>query len=102
MVKNLPAKAEDMGDSWSRKIPHPTEQLSPRTTTTEPLGSLHYRAYTLQVLEPVQPAACALPQEKPVHRHEDQPLLSETREKPAQEAGPGTAENKTKHNLKII
>jgi len=38
VVKNPPANAGDMG--WipgSREIPHATEQLSPCTTTTEPV-----------------------------------------------------------------
>ena len=33
-VKILPANA---GDPWSRRIPHATGQLSPCTTTTEPV-----------------------------------------------------------------
>ena len=37
VVKNLPTNAGDMGfDSWSMKIPHAAEQLSPCATTTEP------------------------------------------------------------------
>ena len=37
MVKNPAASAEDAGlNSWSRRIPHATEQLSPRAATTEP------------------------------------------------------------------
>ena len=38
VVKNLPANAGDMGSSpWSEKIPHAAEQLSPYSTTTEPV-----------------------------------------------------------------
>ena len=38
MGKTLPATAGDMvwKDPWSGKIPYTAEQLSPRTTTTEP------------------------------------------------------------------
>ena len=49
MVKNPPANAGHRFELWSGKIPHATEQLSPRATTTE--------ART--------PRACALQQEKP-------------------------------------
>ena len=36
--KNPPANAGDTGfDPWSGKIPHAAEQLSPCTTTTEPV-----------------------------------------------------------------
>ena len=38
VAKNPPAKKGDPGSSpWSRKIPHAAEQLSPCTTTTEPV-----------------------------------------------------------------
>ena len=38
MVKDLPAKARDMGfDPWSRKIRYVAEQLSPFATTIEPV-----------------------------------------------------------------
>ena len=38
VVENLPADAGDTGfDPWSRKIPRAVEQLSPYTTTTEPV-----------------------------------------------------------------
>ena len=37
VVKNLPDNAGDMFDPWSRKIPHASKQLSPSTTTTEPV-----------------------------------------------------------------
>ena len=38
VVKNPPANAgENKLVSWSGKIPHATEQLSPCTTTTEPV-----------------------------------------------------------------
>ena len=37
VVKNLPANAGDTGSSWSGKIPHAAEQLSPCATTTEPV-----------------------------------------------------------------
>ena len=38
MVKNLPANAGHTGlEPWSRKIPYAAEQLSSRTTTTEPV-----------------------------------------------------------------
>ena len=36
-VKNLPDKAGDGFDPWSRKIPHATKQLRPCATTTEPV-----------------------------------------------------------------
>ena len=36
MVKNPPANAGDTGLIPARKIPHATEQLSPRATTTKP------------------------------------------------------------------
>ena len=42
VVKNLPANTGDSFNPWSWKIPHVTEQLSPCTTTIEPvLSSLH-------------------------------------------------------------
>ena len=38
VVKNPPANAGGHGfEPWSRKIPHAVEQLSPSTTTTEPV-----------------------------------------------------------------
>ena len=38
VVRNPPANAGDTGSSpWSGKIPHAVEQLSPCTTTTEPV-----------------------------------------------------------------
>ena len=37
MVKNLPADAWDRFDPWSGEILHAVEQLSPCTTTTEPV-----------------------------------------------------------------
>ena len=36
MVKHPPTSAEDGFDPWSGKIAHATEQLSLRSTTTEP------------------------------------------------------------------
>ena len=38
MVENPPAKAGDVGSipGWVTKIPHGTQQLSPRATTAEP------------------------------------------------------------------
>ena len=36
VVKNLPARGNGF-DPWSRKIPHASEQLSLRATTTEPV-----------------------------------------------------------------
>ena len=64
--KNPPANAGDMRqipggefNPWSEKIPHVTEQLSLGTTTTEPTHS----------------RACALQQEKPLHRKAHAPQL---------------------------
>ena len=38
VVKNLPCNAGDAGSiNWSGEIPHAAEQLSPCTTTTEPV-----------------------------------------------------------------
>ena len=38
VVKNPPANARGHGvEPWSGKIPHAAEQLSPCTTTTEPV-----------------------------------------------------------------
>ena len=54
-------------DAQSRKIPHAAEQLSPRTTTTEPAlesVSLNYGAQVLQLLKPQGPKAHAPQQEK--------------------------------------
>ena len=37
MVKNLPAKAGDRFDHWSRTTPHAKEHLKPYATTVEPV-----------------------------------------------------------------
>ena len=39
MVKNAPANSGDRLDPGSGKIPHATEQLSPRAATVEPVLS---------------------------------------------------------------
>ena len=63
---------------WSGKIAHAAEQLSPCTTTTEPVS----RAQELQLLSPRaataethEPSACAQQQEKPL-QWETQPESS--------------------------
>ena len=37
VVKNPPSNGGDGFDPWSRQIPHPVEQPSPRAVTTEPV-----------------------------------------------------------------
>ena len=108
VVGNSPANAGDMFNLWSRKIPHAIEQLSPHTTTTEPMvqglrGST--TEPTAQLLKPTRPRAHshqllnlhAEPlkpmhlqpvlrnersdcSEKPVRCNKKQPLLTATRE----------------------
>ena len=50
VAKNLLSSPGDVslisGPTWSTKIPHATEQLSPCTATTEPV---HFRAHAPQV-----------------------------------------------------
>ena len=62
-------------DPWSRKIPHASEQLSPRATITEPTrlrhGSLHAshtEAYTPHTRKPTRYTAHAPQPEKLPHR----------------------------------
>ena len=78
MVKNLPSNAGDAGLIPGRgtKIPHATEQLSPRTATVE-LKYLNKRACVLQTAEPTRSGA-RMPR-KPA-RHENPHAA--TREKP--------------------
>ena len=65
MVKSLPANVGDTGfDPWSGKIPHAVEQLSPCTTTTEPV-LYNPRATTTEARAP---RAHAPQQEKPLQR----------------------------------
>ena len=51
VVKNLPSNARDMGSIPGRgtKIPHATEQLSPRATTREKAECHNYRALAPQL-----------------------------------------------------
>ena len=60
-------------DSWSRKIPHATGQLSPWATTTEPV-----------LLELGSHSERSRHNEKPAHRNEEEPLLTATRERAQQ------------------
>ena len=55
-------------DPWSKKIPHATEQLSPRTTTTES-----------ECLESVLSDRKSPCKEKPTHHNQEEPLLAATR-----------------------
>ena len=90
-VKNLPANA---GDPWCRRIPHATGQLSPCTTTTEPvLWSLEP-----QLLGPWSlgsAAGGATTTRGPLSVARAQPPLPTTRGKPKQQQGPGTAKNES-------
>ena len=58
---------------WSRKIPHAAEQLSPRTTATEPVCyncTIEVRvptAHSLYQEKPLQWEACALQLESSLH-----------------------------------
>ena len=60
-------------DSWSRKIPHATGQLSPWATTTEPV-----------LLELGSHSERSRHNEKPAHHNEEEPLLTATRERAQQ------------------
>ena len=72
VVKNPPSSAGERGfDPWSRKIPHAMEQLSPGTTTTEPMRH-NYWARMLQLpkfmrLEPMLHNKRSHRNEKAVH-----------------------------------
>ena len=70
-------------DSWSMKIPHAAEQLSPRATTTEPV-LYHPGAATRE--------ATAMRSSHTATRQ--QPPLTATREKPVQQWRPSTVKKK--------
>ena len=96
-------------DPWPRKIPHAMEQLSPCTTTIEPVlwspGATttehkccdHWSpcptAHTLQQEKPPQ-------WEKPVQLNEEQPVLTATRQ--SLHTASKTAELKTNKQIKEI
>ena len=61
VIGNSPANAGDMFNLWSGKIPHATEQLSPHTTTTEPVVQGLRGATT----EPTATATEAYPPQSP-------------------------------------
>ena len=90
VVKNLPANAGDSFNPWSRKIPHAIEQISPCTTTTEPMCRT-YRSRC--ALETMLHNKRSHHNEKPTHCNEEQPLLAATRKKPAQQQRPSMAKN---------
>ena len=63
VVRNSPANAGERGfDSWARRIPHATEQLSLLSRTAEPTCS---RARALQQEKPLQWEACATLESSP-------------------------------------
>ena len=74
-------------DSWSQKIPHASEQLSPCTTTTEPVLQ-NSRAAAVEPTGRLQPMLC---NESLNTATREQPLRQE---KPAQRGRPSTAEKK--------
>ena len=96
VVKNPPANAGDMG--WipgSREIPQATEQLSPCTTTTEPV----LQSPCITVTEACEPRAQAT-REATIMRTPDtatgeQPPFAATREKPTR-SNKDPAQPKTK------
>ena len=69
-------------EPWSGKIPHAVEQLGPWATTTEPAR-----------LEPVLRNKRGHDSERPMHRDEEWPPLTATRESPH-------TETKTQHSQK--
>ena len=85
-------------DPWPRKIPHAAEQLSPCTTTTEPVVYSQEATTT----EPTCPNYQACAPQSPLSTTEasslrssctttrEQPPLAATREKPAQQRRPST------------
>ena len=82
-----------------RSIPDPGRSHTPwdNEACAPQLLSLCSRAQEVPLLKPERPRACA-PQEKPcnekpAHTAREQPLLAATREKPAQQRRPGTANN---------
>ena len=82
---SLPANAEDMGS-----IPGPGGFHMPQgTRACEPL----LLSLCAQTTEAHTTRACALQQERPVHRNEEQTLLTPTRESP-------WVAMKTQHNQK--
>jgi len=74
VVKNPPANAGDSFNPWSRKIPHAIEQISPCTTTTEPMCR-NYRSR--RALETMLHNKRSHHSEKPTHCNEEQPLLAQ-------------------------
>ena len=74
-------------DAWPGKIPHAAEQLTPCTTTSEPFALVHAsHTYWSRTTEGHVPRAHAHKRnhcnEKPMHRSEEQPLLTANRERP--------------------
>ena len=72
VVENPPSNAGDAGliPGQGTKIPHAAGQLSPRTTTTEPVR-LNKRAHVPQTRAHVPWSLRATTREKPVRRNEE-------------------------------
>ena len=71
MVQGLRIQAAVPGalvQSWSGKIPHATEQLSPWATATEPV----LRGLALQLKKPLQQAARTAQPDSSLRSNEDQ------------------------------
>ena len=76
-------------DSWSRKIPYASEQLSPYATAPEP-ALLGPQATTT---EAHTPGACALQPEKPPPRNRGSPHLPQLEKARTEQQRPCTARN---------
>ena len=74
---------------WSGKIPRAGEQLSPSTTTTEPV----LRAWGRKLLTPSCPTASALQQEKPLQSEVRAPQLERSPLSLQQEKSPHSKED---------
>ena len=91
-------------DPCSRKIPHAVKQLSPCTTTIQPVlqgpGAATIEPQVPQSLSSAIREATAMRSQYTKTR--EQPLFTATREKPAQQRGPSTTKHKIifKKNLK--
>ena len=92
MVKNSPTNL------WSGKIPHAAEQLSPRTTTIEPvLRNPLLSPCTTAVEACVPQSLCSARRETTAERSRcttatEQPSSATTREKPASNENPAQPE----------
>ena len=85
-------------DPWSRRNPHAAEQLSPCTTTTEPVlqsPGVATTEFILSILKPMLLNKRA-PQWEACAPQLEQLLLVTTGEKPTQQWRPSTAKNKNK------